>query len=138
MAEQIHAGLDKAAPQLKAMFLLGMNCGFGDHDCAMLPISALDLDNGWLTYSRPKTGIERRAKLWPETVAALKKVLACRREAPFDNVFITKYGSPWTPKAKTGDSPVTKETTKLLKALKIHRPGDQQSLAWAELQDGDR
>jgi integrase len=122
-ARQIRAMIDKAGAQLKAMILLGINCGMGNHDCAMLPISALNLKSGWLAYPRPKTGIERRCRLWPETVAALQVVVSNRRDSELPNVFITKYGYPWTPKAKTGDSPVSKETTKILKALKLHRPG---------------
>ena len=55
-AKQIHAMIDKARPQLKAMILLGVNCGMGNNDCALLPISALDLQAGWLrsvTLARP-------------------------------------------------------------------------------------
>ncbi len=122
-AEQIRAMLAKAGLQLKAMILLGINCGLGNHDCALLPLSALDLKTAWLTYPRPKTGVERRCRLWPETVAALQEALARRRESKLPNVFITRQGRPWTPKAKTGDSPISKKTTKLLKDLKIHRPG---------------
>ena len=123
-AGQIWAMLGKATPQLRAMILLGVNCGMGNRDCAMLPLSALDLKTGWLTYPRPKTAIERRAKLFPETVAALRKVLDHRREPKekehADKVFVTKYGFSWLPKSKThNDCPISKETTKLLKDLKI-------------------
>src|SRR5262249_37322412 len=45
-----------------------------------LPLSALDLDGGWVSYHRPKTGIARRCPLWPETVAALREWLAQRPE----------------------------------------------------------
>jgi integrase len=126
-AKQIRAMLDKAGRQLKAMVLLGVNCGMGNHDCATLPLSVLDLSTGWLDFGRNKTGIERRCRLWPETIAALEEVLAHRHEskdkAHADKVFITKYGYPWTPKAVKGDCPISKETAKLLKELKIYRPG---------------
>ena len=59
-----------AGVQLKAMVLLGINCGLGNSDCANLPTTALDLATGWLDFPRPKTGIGRRCPLWPETVAA--------------------------------------------------------------------
>jgi hypothetical protein len=42
---------------LKAMILLGINCGFGNSDCAALPQKPLDLDGGWVRFDRPKTGI---------------------------------------------------------------------------------
>lgn len=116
----------KAAPQpLKAMILLGINCGFGNHDCGTLPISALDLKGGWINYPRPKTAIERRCPLWPETVAAIQDAID-RRPDPHDAenaglAFITKYGEPWA--KETTDNPVTKEMRKLLGKLDLHRPG---------------
>ena len=106
---------------MKAMVLLGINCGFGNSDCGNLPTVALDLDGGWLDYPRPKTGILRRCPLWPETTRAIRKVLA-DRPAPKDEghagrVFITKYGLPWA--KDTPDSPITKEMRKLLDKLGI-------------------
>ena len=89
-----------AAPvPLKAMILLGINCGLGNHDIAMLPIAALDLDGGWLNFPRPKTGVKRRCPLWPETTAALRATLAGRptpKDADAaDRVFVTVRGRPW-------------------------------------------
>jgi len=66
-AEEIRSMLAGASDQLKAMILLGINGGLGNSDLAALPISALDLDGGWLDFPRVKTGIERRIPLWPET-----------------------------------------------------------------------
>src|SRR5262245_43195502 len=54
-ADEIHRLIDAAGVQVKAMILLGINCGFGNSDCGKLPLSALDLDRGWLDYPRPKT-----------------------------------------------------------------------------------
>jgi integrase len=114
-----------AGTPLKAMILLGVNCGFGNADCGTLPLDALDLDGGWVNFPRPKTGIRRRCPLWPETVTALREALT-RRPAPKDLahaglVFVTQRGLTWA--KDTADSPVTKETAKLLKALGLHRPG---------------
>ncbi len=80
-AEQIKAIIDTAGVPLKAMILLGINCGFGNNDVGTLPLDALDLAGGWVSYSRPKTGISRRAKLWSETVEAIEAAIA-KRPAP--------------------------------------------------------
>jgi integrase len=106
---------------MKAMILLGVNCGFGNADCGTLPRAALDLDGGWVKYPRPKTGIPRSCPLWPETVEALKAVLAERREPKdpkhADLVFVTKIGLSWH--KEEFDSPVSKEMRKLMNALGI-------------------
>lgn len=110
------------APSLKAMILLGVNCGFGNADCGTLPIKALDLERGWLNFPRPKTGIARRCPLWPETVEAIRMVLAVRPEAkdPADAglVFVTKHGGSWHKKIE--DNPISKEMRKFLDALGIN------------------
>jgi integrase len=120
-AEEVSRLIDAAGPQLRAMILLGINCGFGNADCGRLPRSAVNLDTGWADYPRPKTGIPRRCQLWPQTVEAIRDALAARPE-PKDQaythlVFITSKGLPWA--KDTNDCPVAKETAKLLRALKI-------------------
>jgi integrase len=117
----------KAADQpLRAMIMLGINCGFGNHDCGMLPISAVDLRGGWINYPRPKTAIDRRCPLWPETVAALKDAIDKRRAAKDTAheglVFLTKYGDSWA-RLHTSANPLSAEMRKLLNKLKLHRPG---------------
>jgi integrase len=81
--EQITAMLNVASPNMKAMVLLGINCGFGNTDCGMLLLSAIDLDGGWIDFSRPKTEMPRRCPLWPETVAAVRESLK-QRPTPND------------------------------------------------------
>jgi integrase len=97
-ADEVRKLLAEADPQLRAMLLLGVNCGFGNHDVATLPLSALDLEGGWADFPRPKTGIPRRCPLWPETVAALREALAARPEPRTDEakplVFLTARGRP--------------------------------------------
>lgn len=44
-----------AGVQLRAMILLGLNCGFGNADVADLPATAVDLKAGWINFPRPKT-----------------------------------------------------------------------------------
>jgi integrase len=109
-------------PGLRAMVLLGINCGFGNADCGRLPISTLDLKAGAFDYPRPKTGIQRRVVLWPETVEALRLALAARRApksaAHAGLVFLTSKGLSWS--KDTNDDPISKEMRKLLHALGIN------------------
>ncbi len=138
-APELRAVLAKATMPLKAMVLLGINCGLGNSDIANLPIKAVDLKAGWLDFPRPKTGTPRRCPLWPATVAAIREALDQRpkpkRAEHAGLLFITRQGAKWAqarveePDAKTGkrkmwsDDPVGKEFTKLLGALKLKRPG---------------
>jgi len=95
-ADELRKILDAADPIMRAMILLAANCGFGNSDVANLPISAVDFENGWVEFPRPKTAVERRCPLWAETVAALREALA-RRPEPKDEAdiklcFISKRG----------------------------------------------
>jgi integrase len=114
-----------AEVHLRAMIHLAVNCGFGNSDCGTLPLAALDLEGGWVNYHRPKTGIDRRCPLWPETVKALRESLAQRPPVKATEaeplVFVTKYGASWA--KETADNPITKEFRKLLDATGLHREG---------------
>lgn len=78
--QEIRTLLNRAPLLLRAMILLGINAGLGNTDVSELNREHLDLRRGILEYPRPKTAIERRATLWPETVKALKAVLARGQE----------------------------------------------------------
>ena len=95
--EQLRKVIDAAPVPLKAMILLAVNAGYGNTDVSELPIDYLDLDGGWATFPRIKTSVPRRAKLWPETVAAVRDARASRPR-PLDAadeglVFITAHGN---------------------------------------------
>ena len=129
-AEQVNALLEAASVHMRAMILLAVNCGLGNTDCARLELRHLDLQRGWLDYPRPKTGIERRCKLWPETVAAIQVVLVSRKPPKLqelrDVVFLTQRGSTWEP--KSGGCPISAECRKLLSDLQIDVPGSFYTL----------
>jgi integrase len=97
-ADEVRRLLEAAGVQLKAVILLGINCGFGNADCGTLPLSAVDLEHAIIDFPRPKTGIPRRCPLWPETVTALREALD-RRPAPKDPAhawlaFLSQRGTP--------------------------------------------
>ena len=98
-AAELRKIIAAADDPMQSMVLLGINCGFGQSDVAEMPQSALDLKGGWVNYPRPKTGVDRRVKLWPETVKALKEAIASRPK-PADRgdeglVFLTQHGHRW-------------------------------------------
>lgn len=112
---------------LRAMVLLGVNCGLGQTDCANLEESHLDLSRGWLDYPRVKTAIERRIPLWPETVQAIREAIAVRPPAKRSDdrrcVFITGDGKRWvniTPAGNATDS-VCMRFGRVLSALGLKR-----------------
>jgi integrase len=122
-------------PALKAMVLLGLNCGFGNTDVATLPQTGLDFKAGWVDFPRPKTWIHRRVALWPETLEALRVAIAGRPE-PKDQadaglIFLTRQGRPWVrvqPKRKADNAPavavpidaISQRFRKVLKAIGVN------------------
>ncbi len=110
---------------LKAMILLGVNCGFIGKDCTDLPLTALDLKGGWINFPRPKTGIPRRCPLWKETAEALKAAIAERPEpkdkAAEELVFVTTRGRPWITRGTA--NPVSVNIRDLMKTVGTHRDG---------------
>jgi integrase len=127
-AEQLRALIEAAGVPLRAMILLGLNCGFGNSDIAKLPLAAVNLEGGWIDYPRPKTGIQRRCPLWTETSAAIRDALAERPEPQTEAaslVFINARGLPWV-RASPGGFVTDKVTVvfrELLKRLGLHRDG---------------
>jgi len=124
--DELRKILEKADPIMRAMILLGINCGLGNMDVATLTEDKLDLKKGWLNYPRPKTGIPRRCPLWKETIDAVKRAIK-ERPTPQDtehakHVFVTKYGQPWA-KAVGRANPISQEFKKLLDDLKLYRRG---------------
>jgi integrase len=121
-AEEICQLLNAAGSQARAMMLLGINCGFGIADCGRLPLTALDLESGWVNYPRPKTGIQRRCPLWPETSDAIKEALSSRPEPKQSDyaglAFLTAQGRCWHKEAAS--SPMVFKFSNLLRRLGIN------------------
>jgi integrase len=140
-AAELRQLIEAAPVALKAMILLGVNAGMGNTDCGSL--REKHLKHGWYDCPRSKTGIERRAWLWPETQQAIKAAIAARPaprdEADSDLVFLTSAGTPWTIEAGLREvtrtdgkvdysvgprvDEVTREFRHLMEAQKLKRPG---------------
>ena len=120
--EEVRKLPDAARVQVRAMILLGINCGFGNSDCGNLPQSAVNLNVGIVDFPSPKTGIPRKCVLWPETVAAIRDALAGRpspkKEEHAGLVFLTRCGDSWP--TGTTDGPLSREVAKLLRRLAIN------------------
>jgi len=117
--------LDHAGPNMRAMILLGLNAGLGNTDVGMLPIKAVNLKTGWVDYPRPKTGMPRRVPLWPETIDAIRDMLAVRRKpadpADKDLLFIGNRGTSYVGNHK--GYRVTQEMTRLFAVSGVAREG---------------
>jgi integrase len=120
-AEELRRMIDAAGQPLKTMLLLAINGAMGNNDVAQMPLTALDLEAGWLNYPRPKTAIMRRVPLWKETIAAIREWLCVKPEAKDEKnaklVFLTVRGDGWGTNIK--DRPITHECRKLLDKLAI-------------------
>jgi integrase len=123
--EELLAVLKNATGNIKAMILLGANCALGNTDLALMPTEAVDLKAGWLNYPRPKTAVPRRVPLWPETIDALRAVLAARRKPkdPADKhlIFIGPRGESYIGRHR--GYRVAAEMTRLLDDTGIKRSG---------------
>lgn len=130
--------ISESTVPLKAMILLGLNAGFGNADCANLPIKAIDFKKAVIEFPRPKNGIDRVVPLWPETVNALQETLDKRpkpAKAEFENfIFLTVFGRPWVRyhvsktddgnmKAVSRSDAVGEQFNKLLVQLDMKRKG---------------
>lgn len=115
--DELRAVLDVAGPTLRAMIMLGINAGFGCTDCAVLPTKAVDLNTGWLSFPRPKTGVARRVPLWPETIKSILDMLAERpapkHSADNDLLFISPRGLSY------GGKLVYRVSSEMAKALAV-------------------
>jgi len=102
--DEIRRILDACEPQLRAMFLLAINAGFTQADCAALPRAAVDLDAGIIDFDRVKTGIQRYVTLWPETVAALAAVQPIRPTVNADR--FAEAVRAWQRRKPTGEKAI--------------------------------
>lgn len=71
-AAEIRTLIENADPNMLVVTLLGINCGFGPTD--MVELTTDRIRDGFIDYPRPKTGVQRRCPLWPETQAAITAV----------------------------------------------------------------
>ena len=124
--QEIHSLLANAKPVMKAMILLALNAGLGNCDVGRLENRHLDLEAGWLDFPRPKTGIARRAKLWDETVEAVKEAFR-KRPVPADRsvanrIFLTSFSNAWATGKIQGD-PVAGAFASLMAKAGIEKRG---------------
>ncbi len=123
-ADELRTIIEAADVHLKAMTLLAANSGMGNNDIGCLPITAVNLENGWVDFPREKTGTPRRFPLWAETTEAIKASLA-KRPTPKPGheqyLFLTRKRQCWS-KDSTGGA-LSREFKKLLDATGLYRDG---------------
>lgn len=94
----------RECPLLFAMGLLGLNGAYLPSDLTAIPLKAIDLESGIAEFLRPKTGIQRKTFLMPETVKALRDYLKVR-PAPVDgseSLFLREDGRSFNQRRDVG------------------------------------
>ncbi len=128
-ADELRKIIDTATLPLRAMILLGINCGYGNTDCANLSKADIDFERGFINFPRLKTAVQRSCFIWPETAEALLDAIK-KRPTPDDPdleglVFLTAAGNQYVRDTKGGvhiDS-VKDQFGRFLKQLKMKRKG---------------
>lgn len=117
--EELQAIYGAANTQMRCFMLLGLNGGLGNGDIGQLENQ--HIVDGYIDFPRPKTAIERRFPLWPETIEAIENIRQTKRP-DLQLVFLTKYGLSWF-KSDSGDDPISKEFRKLCLENDCHKHG---------------
>jgi len=76
-SDEISTLLRHADVQMKAMILLGLNCGFGPKD--IQDLTWAHIAEGRVTLPRSKTGICQTYRLWPETQNQMDAIFTTRK-----------------------------------------------------------
>lgn len=82
-------------PQLYAAILLAINTGCQNKDIETLLVRHIDFKAGWYVQPRSKRAKKRRAKLWPRTIRAIKKLMENRGLRQDDLIFRSAVGKPY-------------------------------------------
>ena len=132
-AAEVKKLIDSSESWLKACILLGVNGGMGNAEVGQLSTTFLDLESGWYDLPRQKTGIERKFRLWPETVEAIRQAMKTRPLPKNDShdpyCFLTSHGMPvwWETTKDSGKTfvcdNISKRFTKLTASSGLKRDG---------------
>ena len=97
-AEELRTLIQAANGWVKACMLLGINCGFGNLDCARLRSEHVDFETGFYDLPRQKSGIPRQCLMWQCTLDAIELAMRDRPVAKADSddslCFLTTHGRP--------------------------------------------
>lgn len=115
-AAEIVAMLAACPLRERGLVLLGINCGMDNSGAGALTVSDIDWTAGVLRHARKKTGQGRVAPLWPETLAALRDLIA----HGYPHVFVTPRGFPLEHRGTAG---VNRAIKAVMKRAGIWRPG---------------
>lgn len=93
---QIQAILDESGLRMRAMILLGINCGYHNSDIETLELKSVRvaIKTGLIEHTREKTEVERGCPLWPESIEALKDWIDRRPSTKSNLAFVLVDGRP--------------------------------------------
>ena len=123
--EEVKALLARGKLQWRAMILLALNAAYEPHDLRRLEWRQFDFDQYpvWLSFPRPKTGIDRRCPLWPATVNAIQALRELPQRWPLQQslLFVTRLGTNYGDEA--GRAVISAEFKHLAEAAGVYRRG---------------
>src|SRR5262249_7140511 len=103
-ADELAILYEYATPWQRALMLLALNCGFGQAEVATLQLSEVHLgrrhpkygmSGDWIMRLRYKSVVYGEWSLWPETVAAIKWLIARRAaDATATELVLSRAGRP--------------------------------------------
>ncbi len=108
---------EHATGYMKPGVWLAINCGYGNRDLVQLKWSYIE--GSYVNYDRPKTGVIRRASLWPETLVAL---IHWRAASPTSE-YVCCGASGQQLGGETNNTPIPHLFTKIAKAAGIKLGG---------------
>jgi site-specific recombinase XerD len=93
-AAQIHSILDESGLRMRAMLLLGINCGYHNSDVETISLASVvaAIKSGTIEHARSKTEVERACPLWQETVQALQAYVERRPRTESKRAFVLPDG----------------------------------------------
>jgi integrase len=136
-AAEIKTLYGTAAERTRLFILLALNCGYTQADIASLEHSHIDLKGGQIVRNRHKTGQPQEHKLWPRTLALLRKHVTKPGHRRPDLALMGEEGNPLvSEKIKDDGTPYKVDAIRLAFARLLSKCRTNDDDTPCEINDG--